>query len=96
VTLFPIESTDGFDLFITFTNDYSRYGYIYPIKHRSGLLDKFKIFKAEVENQHNLKIKIVQSDRGGEYYGKHVTYGQISCHFAWYLQKNSRSVFNVG
>ena len=28
-------------------------------------LDKFKIFKAEVENQHNLKIKIVGSDRGG-------------------------------
>ena len=28
-------------------------------------LDKFKIFKAEVENQHNLKIKIVRSDRRG-------------------------------
>jgi hypothetical protein len=47
---FPIESMDGFDSFITFTNDYSRYGYIYPIKHRSKSLDKFKIFKAEVEN----------------------------------------------
>jgi hypothetical protein len=35
-------------------------------------LDKFKIFKAEVENQHNLKIKIVWSDRGGEYYGQHI------------------------
>jgi hypothetical protein len=50
VALFPIESMDGFDLFITFTNDYSGYGYIYPIKHRSELLDKFKIFKAEVDN----------------------------------------------
>jgi hypothetical protein len=85
VALFPIESMDGFDLFITFTNDYSRYGYIYPIKHRSESLDKFKIFKAEVENHHNLKIKIVESDRGGEYYGKHATYGQILGHFAWYL-----------
>ena len=28
-------------------------------------MDKFKIFKAEVENQHNLKIRIVRSDRGG-------------------------------
>ena len=25
----------------------------------------YKIFKAEVENQHNLKIKIVRSDHGG-------------------------------
>ena len=56
---------DGYDSFITFTDNYSRYGYIYPIKERSDALDKFKIFKAEVENQHDLKIKIVRSDRGG-------------------------------
>jgi hypothetical protein len=30
---FPIESVDGSDSFITFMNDYSRYDYIYPIKH---------------------------------------------------------------
>ena len=40
-------------------------------------LDKFKIFKAEVENQHDLKIKIVRSDRGGEYYDQHTPYGQV-------------------
>ena len=62
---FPVKSMDGYDLFITFTYDYSRFGYIYPIKERSEALDKFKIFKAEVENQHNLKIKIVRSDREG-------------------------------
>jgi hypothetical protein len=39
-----------FDSFITFMNDYSRYGYIYPIKHQFESLDKFKIFKAEVKN----------------------------------------------
>jgi hypothetical protein len=47
---FPMASMDGFDSFITFTNYYSRYGYIYPIKEKSEVLDKFKIFKAEVEN----------------------------------------------
>ena len=62
---FPVKSVDGYDSFITFTDDYSRYGYIYPIKERNEALDKFKIFKAEVENQHDLKIKIVRSDRGG-------------------------------
>ena len=41
---------DGYDSFITFIDDYSRFGYIYPIKERSKALDKFKIFKAEVEN----------------------------------------------
>jgi hypothetical protein len=56
---------DGYDSFITFTNDYSHYGYIYSIKERSEALDKFKNFKADVENQHDIKIKIVRSDRGG-------------------------------
>jgi hypothetical protein len=48
---FSMKSMDGYDSFITFTYDYSRYGYIYAIKERSEALDKFKIFKAEVENQ---------------------------------------------
>ena len=52
---FPVKSVDGYDPFITFTDDYSHYGYIYPIKERTEALDKFKI----------LKIKIVRSDRGG-------------------------------
>ena len=60
-----MRSVDGCDSFITFTDDYSRFGYIYPIKERSESLDKFKIFKAEVENQHDKRIKIVRSDRGG-------------------------------
>jgi hypothetical protein len=60
-----VKSVDGYDSFISFTNDYSRYGYIYPIKERIEALDKFKIFKAEMENQHNLKIKLVRFDRRG-------------------------------
>jgi hypothetical protein len=45
-----VKSVDGYDSFITFIDDYSQYGYIYPIKESSEALDKFKIFKAEVEN----------------------------------------------
>ena len=29
---FPVTIVDDYDSFITFTDDYSRYGYIYPIK----------------------------------------------------------------
>ena len=45
-----MKSVDGYDSFITFTDDYSCFGYIYPIKERLEALDKFKIFKAKVEN----------------------------------------------
>jgi len=31
----------------------------------------FKIYKAEVENHQNRKIKDVRSNRGGKYYGKY-------------------------
>jgi transposase InsO family protein len=81
-------SVDGFDSFITFTDDYSRYGYIYPIKEKSEALDKFKIFKAEVENQHKQRIKVVRLDHGGEYYGRHTPYGQVPGPFARFLQEN--------
>jgi transposase InsO family protein len=83
-----VKSIDGFDSFITFTDDFSRYGYIYPIRDRSEALDKFKVFKAEVENQLNAKIKVVRSDRGGEYYGRHAPYGQIPGPFAKFLVEN--------
>jgi hypothetical protein len=79
---------DGFDSFITFTDDFLSYGYIYLIKERSEALDKFKIFKAEVENWHNIKIKVVRSDRGGEYYSRHTPYGQVPGPFARFLQEN--------
>jgi transposase InsO family protein len=84
---FNVKSVDGYHSFITFTDDYSRYGYIYPIKERSEALDNFKIFKAEVENQHDLKIKIVRSDRGGEYYGRHTPYGQVPEPFMKFLME---------
>ena len=80
-----MKSVHGYDSFITFTNDYSHFGYIYPIKERSEALDTFKIFKAEVENQHNLKIKVVRSDHGGEYYDRHTPYGQFPRPFARFL-----------
>jgi hypothetical protein len=47
---FPVKSIDGYDSFIAFTDDYSCYDYIYPIKEISEALDKFKIFKGKVEN----------------------------------------------
>ncbi|KAI5339875.1 hypothetical protein L3X38_019148 [Prunus dulcis] len=84
---FPNPTHEGFNYFITFTDDFSRYGYIYLIKEKSSALDKFKIYKAEVENQLNLKIKVVRSDRGGEYYGRFDETGRNPGPFAKFLQE---------
>ena len=49
----PMSSTavGGFQYFITFTDDLSRYGYVYLMKHKSETFEKFKEFQSEVENQ---------------------------------------------
>ena len=57
----------GFLYFITFTDDLSRYGYIYLMKHKYETFERFKEFQNEVENQRGKKIKFLWSDRGGEY-----------------------------
>ena len=41
----------GYQYFVTFTNDLSRYGYIYLMRHKSETFEKFKEFQNEVENQ---------------------------------------------
>jgi len=47
---FPIASWNEYRYFITFTDDYSRYGYEYLIHEKSQSLDMFKIYKTEVKN----------------------------------------------
>ena len=62
-----VESRGGYHYFLTFTDDLSRYEYIYFMKHKSETFEKFKEFQSEVENLRNKKIKFLLSDRGGEY-----------------------------
>ncbi|KAJ9560759.1 hypothetical protein OSB04_005919 [Centaurea solstitialis] len=57
----------GYWYFITFTEDFSRYGYVYLMRHKSESFERFKEFQNEVQNQLDRKIKFLRSDRGGEY-----------------------------
>ncbi|GJW80206.1 retrotransposon protein, putative, ty1-copia subclass [Tanacetum coccineum] len=72
-------SRQGASYFITFTDDYSRYGYVYLLKHKHEVFETFKVFKNKVENQLGKTIKAIRSDRGGEY---------ISQEFKDYLKAN--------
>ena len=62
-----VEAHGGYQYFMTFTDDLSRYGYIYLMRHKSETFEKFIEFQNEVENQLGKKIKLLRSDRGGEY-----------------------------
>lgn len=53
---------------VTFIDDASRYCYVYLLNTKDEALDKFKIYKKEVELHQNGLIKTLRTDRGGEYY----------------------------
>ncbi|KAL0451534.1 UNVERIFIED_CONTAM: hypothetical protein Slati_1131500 [Sesamum latifolium] len=69
----------GFSYFITFTDDHLRYGYVYLMRYKSEVFERFKEYRLEVENQTGHKIKALRSDRGGEY---------LSGEFIDYLKEN--------
>ncbi|KAJ9546872.1 hypothetical protein OSB04_019415 [Centaurea solstitialis] len=73
---FSHEARGGYRYFITFTDDFSRYGYVYLMRHKSKSFEKFREYHNEVHNQLDRKIKFLRSDRGGEYlsqeFGSHL------------------------
>ena len=40
---------------------------MYLLKSKDETLEKFVLYKTEVENQLNKRIKVLRNDRGGEY-----------------------------
>nr|GEX27657.1 hypothetical protein [Tanacetum cinerariifolium] len=48
---FKIVSRQRASYFVTFTNDFSRYGYVYLLKHKYEVFETFKVFQKDVENQ---------------------------------------------
>jgi transposase InsO family protein len=57
------------------------------LHEKSQSVDALKIFITEVERQLERKVKIIRSDRGGEYYGKNDESGQKPGPFAKFLEK---------
>ncbi|KAE9074565.1 hypothetical protein PF005_g28294 [Phytophthora fragariae] len=55
---------------VTFIDDFSRHVTVHFTKKKSEVLEKFKMFKADMENATGRKIKRLRSDNGGEYTGR--------------------------
>ena len=61
---FSTSARGGYLYFITFYDDFSRYGFVYLMRHKSEFFEKFKEFKSDVQNQLGKNIKELRSDRG--------------------------------
>ncbi|KAE8658140.1 Retrovirus-related Pol polyprotein from transposon TNT 1-94 [Hibiscus syriacus] len=60
-------SLGGSRYYVTFIDDFSRKVWVYFLKQKYEVFEKFKLWKAEVENQTGRKIKCLRYDNGTEY-----------------------------
>jgi histone deacetylase 1/2 len=61
------ESVGRFKYYVSFIDDYSKFTWVYLLKQKSEVFEKFKDFQSLVERSFNRKIISVQTDWGGEY-----------------------------
>ncbi|KAJ0939463.1 putative RNA-directed DNA polymerase [Helianthus annuus] len=65
----PAETNGGQNLrfFLLFVDDCTRMTWVYFLKHKSEVFDKFRLFYTMVQTQFKTNIQILRSDNGGEY-----------------------------
>ena len=54
--------------YVSFIDDFSRNTWIYFLRKKFEVFDRFKEFKALVENQTEKIFKVMRTDNGGEFY----------------------------
>ena len=52
---------------LTFIDDFTRYVWVYVLKHKSEVFSKFQEWKVLIENSSGFKLKAICTDNGGEY-----------------------------
>ena len=62
-----VTSIGGSTYFMTFIDDFSHRTWVYFLKSKSKAFDKFLEFKAQAERECGHYIKVLRSNRGGEY-----------------------------
>eukprot|EP00253_Pinus_taeda_P034028 PITA_34028 len=65
-----VPSLGKFVYYVAFIDDFSMNTWIYFLKKKSEAFDRFKEFKALVENQTKKKIKVLRTNNGGEFCSK--------------------------
>jgi hypothetical protein len=67
------QSYNGKSYYVSFTDDYTRWTTIYCISRKSDVFKKYTEYEAWLNTHYGKKIKILQSDRGGEFLSNEFT-----------------------
>jgi len=63
------------------------YGHVYLLYEKSQVVNALEIYINKVERQLDRKVKVIKSDRGGEYYVRYDESGQHPGPFAKFLEQ---------
>lgn len=63
----PVESLSGARYIGTFKDDYSGYRYMYTLKHKADVYNRFRDFERIIYNKFNRCMKVLHTDNGTEY-----------------------------
>ena len=61
------KSCGGAEYFLTFTDDKTRYVWVYPLKQKGHVFNQFLEWKAAAEKSSGHKLKTLRTDNGGEF-----------------------------
>ncbi|CAM8973909.1 unnamed protein product [Rhodiola kirilowii] len=73
VWMSPITSPSGFRYYVLFTDECSRYTWLYPMRRKNEVFPHFKTLVAMIKNIFNGSVKYLQSDNGTEYVNRDFT-----------------------
>ena len=63
----PVSSLSGYNYYVSFVDDCSRYTWIYLMRHRSELFQIYTDFTNMIQTQFQKRIKVFRSDGAREY-----------------------------
>jgi len=101
-----IDSVGRNKYYVSFVDDFSKFTWIYLIKYKSEVFQKFHEFQTMVERQFDRKILTMQTDWGGEYQRLHSFFDKagiihhVSCPHAHQqngiVERKHRHIVEVG
>lgn len=81
----PVMSVQGFRYYVIFIDNFSRFCWIYPLKQKSDVFSKFKVFQQQCENVLHNRIEIFQSHGGSEFVNKEFSAHLAQCGIKHYI-----------
>lgn len=67
----PILSVDNKSYYVLFVDQFTKYSWIFLLKHKNEVVTVFKNFQTLVKNYFQQKIRSLYTNGGGEYEGLH-------------------------